>query len=156
MGRWFREHTMIPILHLWFRVQRGMTMGVRAVVKDSDGRVFLVRHSYLPGWHFPGGGVEVGQTCEQALAMELSEEGNLTMTKPAQLFGVYLNRQTSRRDHVLLYLVENAVQSAPKLPNHEIVETGFFPPESLPETTSPATRRRLDEIAGRSALSREW
>ena len=133
-----------------------MTLGVRAVLYDGEGRVFLVRHSYVPGWHLPGGGVEPGQSAEEALAIELAEEGNFTLTEPPVLFGVYLNRQATPRDHVLLYRVEKALQAGPRAPDHEIVETGFFAPNALPEGTTTGTRRRLAEVFGHAPRSAEW
>ncbi|HZW47654.1 MAG TPA: DNA mismatch repair protein MutT, partial [Microvirga sp.] len=42
-------------LHTYWRFARGMTLGVRAVVLDDRWRVFLIRHTYVPGWHLPGG-----------------------------------------------------------------------------------------------------
>jgi hypothetical protein len=44
------------VIQNWFRLTRGMTMGVRILALDSDDRVCLVRHTYIPGWHLPGGG----------------------------------------------------------------------------------------------------
>ena len=56
------EPALRRIFHLYWRFNRGMTLGVRAVVLDRDNRVFLVKHSYVAGWHLPGGGVEVAIT----------------------------------------------------------------------------------------------
>jgi len=61
-------------LHAYWRFSRGLTVGVRAVIFDGEGRVFLVKHSYLSGWHLPGGGVETGETLLAALARELHDE----------------------------------------------------------------------------------
>ena len=65
------------LVHFYWRFSRGLTLGVRAVVLDAEGRVFLIKHSYAAGWHLPGGGVEAGETLVEALARELREEGNI-------------------------------------------------------------------------------
>ncbi|RCW28190.1 ADP-ribose pyrophosphatase YjhB (NUDIX family) [Ciceribacter lividus] len=135
------------MLHGYFAISRGMTLGVRAACYDDAGRIFLVRHSYVPGWHMPGGGVERRETVLQALSKELREEGNLEMTGPAQLFHVYFNTRVSRRDHVLFYRV-NVLQTAPRRPDLEIVESGFFALHDLPRGVTPATQRRLRELSG--------
>jgi len=38
------------LLHFYWRLARGLTVGVRALVVDAEGRVFLVKHSYVSGW----------------------------------------------------------------------------------------------------------
>lgn len=134
-----------------------MTLGVRGAVFDADGRVFLVRHSYTPGWYMPGGGVDPGETMAAALARELHEEGNIALTGPAELFGIYLQAAVSRRDHVALYVCRHWQQPAPpKVPNLEIVDCGFHAPDALPADTTPATRRRLAEIAAGGPAAAEW
>jgi 8-oxo-dGTP pyrophosphatase MutT (NUDIX family) len=139
------------------RFRRAMTLGVRGAVFDKDGRVFLIRHSYVPGWYFPGGGVEVGETMEDALGRELMEEGGIKLGESPRLFGVYFNRALSRRDHVALYVAREWSQPVmPKLPNFEVVDAGFFAPDALPEDTSAGTRRRLAEILGQADRSPEW
>ena len=60
------------MLHTYFLMCRGLILGVRAIVRSDDGKFLLVRHTYTPGWHFPGGGVEKGQTIEKALSNELA------------------------------------------------------------------------------------
>src|SRR3984893_19074419 len=74
------------VLHVYWRFSRGVTLGVRAVVLDGSGRVFLIVHSYVPGWHLPGGGVEIGETAGEALARELREEGNIELVDQPTLF----------------------------------------------------------------------
>ena len=53
------------IAHTIFRFTRPMTLGVRGIVIDPQACVFLVRHTYVPGWHLPGGGVDAGEMLEQ-------------------------------------------------------------------------------------------
>jgi ADP-ribose pyrophosphatase YjhB (NUDIX family) len=142
--------------HLWFRLARPLTMGVRAVVLDEAGRVFLVRHSYLPGWHLPGGGVEVGETAIEALHRELREEGNLELTGAPALHGVYLNTFVTKRDHVLVYVVRDFRQTQPRGADREIVETGFFPVEKLPEAFARGSRTRIAEVLEGAPPSALW
>jgi ADP-ribose pyrophosphatase YjhB (NUDIX family) len=137
------------------RLTRGMTLGVRVVALDADGRVFLVRHSYVKGWHLPGGGVDPGETLEAAMRRELREEGGIE-AGPAKLLGIHLNRRASARDHVAVYLVTDAVQHGPRAPDMEIVESGFFPPDALPQETTPATRRRIREALEGMPPGEEW
>lgn len=142
-------------LHIYFVLTRSMTLGVRAACFDGEGRIFLVRHSYIAGWHMPGGGVERHETVEQALAKELREEGNLVISGKPQLFHVYFNNRTSRRDHVVFYRVEVS-QTAPRKPDREIVESGFFPLDALPAGTTKATYLRLKELEGAEPASNYW
>ena len=148
---WLIRRTM----HLSWRFSRGLTLGVRGMAIDRDGRIFLIKHSYVPGWHLPGGGVEVGETMLEALTRELAEEGNISMTEPPALHGIFFNTSGSRRDHVAVYVVRAFVQSAPRQPDRELAETGFFALDALPEATTRATRARLAEIAG-AAISPLW
>ncbi|MDQ0473618.1 NUDIX domain-containing protein [Labrys wisconsinensis] len=147
---------MMPFFMIYFRLHRGMTFGVRGAVLDGEGRVFLVKHTYVPGWYLPGGGVDPGETAEEALARELMEEGNIRLTGPAELQGLHLNREVSRRDHVAFYIVRAFEQTAPRGADDEIAACGFFPLDALPEDATAATRRRIDEIAGRRRPDGSW
>jgi ADP-ribose pyrophosphatase YjhB (NUDIX family) len=150
MERWRREGLKLPVgrlLHLYWRVSRGLTLGVRAAAIDCDDRVFLIRHTYANGWHLPGGGVEAGETAGDALRRELLEEARLELAGPPRLHGIFFNTGMSRRDHVLVYVVREFSVVEPKRPDREIAEAGFFPLDALPAGTTAPTRRRLEEIA---------
>jgi len=144
------------LFHIYWRLSRGLTIGVRGLVLDGEGRVFLVKHSYVDGWHLPGGGVEKGETLLAALARELREEGNIELNATPVLHAIYFNRRISSRDHVALYVVRSFQQTAPLQPNHEIVAHGFFAMQNLPGDTSRATRERIAEVVTGRTVSETW
>ena len=150
-----RNQLLVWLFHRVFILKRGMTLGVRAACFDREGRIFLVRHTYVPGWYLPGGGVERHETVLQALEKELREEGNLVMTAKPSLFHVYYNRRVSKRDHVLLYRVD-VEQTAPRKADREIAESGFFDLEALPADTTTATLNRVRELKGDMPPSDLW
>jgi 8-oxo-dGTP pyrophosphatase MutT (NUDIX family) len=150
------EPVIRPAMHTYWRFSRPVTLGVRGLVVDGTGRVFLVKHSYVPGWHLPGGGVETGESMLTALARELAEEGNIQLNGQPQLFGMYFNARVSRRDHVALFIVRDFHQEKVPEPNREIIEHGFFALDALPEDTGRATRARLDEVFKGVSVSEMW
>src|ERR1700761_5479046 len=127
------EPLLRRLFHLYWRIVRGMTLGVRGVVLDQNNRVFLVKHSYVHGWYLPGGGVEVGETFLESLKRELVEEGRIELVGEPVLHGVFLNNHVSRRDHVAVYVVRHFRQDRLPEPNHEIVACGFFDAAALPD-----------------------
>ena len=122
-------------LHAYFLLTRGLTLGVRAVVRSEDGKFLLVRHTYTPGWHFPGGGVEKGESTLCAVKKELLQETGLRLEGTPVLHGVFHNSGVSKRDHVLVYICEAQGALPTKPPSAEIAEIGYFDLSELPDGT---------------------
>jgi 8-oxo-dGTP pyrophosphatase MutT (NUDIX family) len=139
----------------FLRWKRSLTLGARVAVIDSQGRFLLVKQSYAPGWLFPGGGVEFGETCEQAALRELHEEAEVTPTGPLVLHGVFSNHTNFPGDHLVIYTLREFAWNG-FTPTREIVAAEFFAPDSLPDDTMGSTRRRIDEILGKTARSADW
>jgi ADP-ribose pyrophosphatase YjhB (NUDIX family) len=147
---------LIKALQRYWRLRRGLTIGAQAAVLDEASRVLLVRHGYQPGWHFPGGGVEKGETVAHALARELDEEVAIRPSGVPVLFGIYANFESFPGDHIALFVVRNWEQARPWQPSLEIAEQGFFAAEALPEGTAAGTRRRVAEVLCDSPRSAMW
>jgi ADP-ribose pyrophosphatase YjhB (NUDIX family) len=150
------EPALRRVLHFYWRFARAMTLGVRALVIDGEGRIFLVKHSYVSGWHLPGGGVEAGETLVEAAARELREEGNIELTAPPRLHGIFFNSRASRRDHVALFVVSAFRQVAAPVPDREIVAHGFFALDALPDETTASTRARITEVLSGAPIGEHW
>lgn len=144
------------LFHAWFLMTRPMTLGVRALATDADRRVLLVKHTYVAGWHLPGGGVESGETVLQALEKELREEANVELRGAPVLHSVHFNRHVTRRDHVVLFHCENVRQVAPKLRDREIISAEFFALDALPDGVTPSTAARIREFKDGIAPDPHW
>jgi ADP-ribose pyrophosphatase YjhB (NUDIX family) len=143
-------------LYRYWRLTRGLTLGAQGAVIDGEGRVLLVRHTYRPGWHFPGGGVERRETVEEALARELQEETGVLLTGKPELFGVYANFHVLPSDHVALFVVRHWRQPQVPPPSREIAEQGFFAKDALPREINESTHARIRELLDGGARSPLW
>lgn len=133
-----------------------MSVGVRGVVQDEHGKVLLIRHTYLPGWHFPGGGVDPKETAQEAVLREVREETGIQITGKPELIGVYLNRALNQRDHVLVFHCRQWQRESEFLASHEIAEAGFFALDNLPNEISNGTSRRIAEIFDGVPPQADW
>jgi ADP-ribose pyrophosphatase YjhB (NUDIX family) len=131
-----------------WRITRPRTIGVRAILLDQDGRIALVRHTYLDQWYLPGGGVKKGESIHAALFRELVEEVGVTDATIERILGVYHSRREGKDDHIVIFVVQGGPDASAELRRAdlaEIEEAGWFAPDALPASLSPATARRIAE-----------
>ncbi|MFO1170886.1 MAG: NUDIX domain-containing protein [Hyphomicrobiaceae bacterium] len=144
------------LIQPYWRMRRGLTLGAQGIVFDAEGQVLLVKHGYRPGWHFPGGGVEWGETIETALARELSEEAGVQLTARPRLHGVFANFATFPGDHIAVFVCESYDRPVTPKPTTEILESRFFPLGALPTGLADGARRRLAEIDAGTPPAHDW
>ncbi len=150
------EKIIGKIIQPYWRLTRGMTLGAQGMVLDHDHRVLLIRHGYRPGWFFPGGGVEKGETIDTALKRELVEEAGIVISGTPELYGVYANFEKFPGDHIAFFVIRRWTQPTIPSANAEIAEQRFFARANLPAGTSEGTQRRLAEVLGGVEKSAQW
>jgi len=150
---WRRRRTKAYLFLI--ALKRRMTVGARVVLIDGE-QVLLIRHTYTPGWQFPGGGVEPGESGERGAAREAMEEAGYRLTGRPELFGLYHNVRVTNRDHVALYLCRQFEPARPFKPNFEIAEAGWFDRRALPSDTHESVRLRVAEIFEGAEKSEKW
>jgi ADP-ribose pyrophosphatase YjhB (NUDIX family) len=146
------SRVLLQPIHRQFR---SLTIGTRTAVFDSQERVLLVRHSYSPGWQFPGGGVERGETVYEAAIRELREEAAVEAIGTLVLHGIFDASHQFPGDHVCCFILREFSRGDWK-PTAEIIDARFFETTNLPESTTAGTRRRLAEIAGQAPIAHDW
>lgn len=137
----------------WY-FRRPRTFGVRAIALNAEGAVVLVRHSYVRGWHLPGGGINRGEDAQTAVLRELREEIGMTAHAEVRQIAAFTNHPDFRRDTVTLFLV-SGVDYAPRL-SLEIEAVAAFPPRALPDDVAGSTRRRIAEWLDGVAPEAQW
>jgi len=94
----------------------------------------------------PGGGVEVGESCLRALQRELEEEAGMIPIDPI-LKSIYYNSVVSKRDHVLLFLVDNWALKANFTANRKEISDGkWFDLDKLPKDVAKDTLCQIKEF----------
>ncbi|KAF0186094.1 MAG: NUDIX hydrolase [Hyphomonadaceae bacterium] len=144
------------IFQFYFRFSRPMTLGVRVIAVNEANEICLVKHTYVKGWHIPGGGVERGESIYEAAIKELREETGLIVARQdLRLLSVHANFTNFKGDHVALFHCDKWETETTNRP-HEIAECGFFALDNLPEGITRATRERIDEFVRNEDFSVEW
>lgn len=158
-----RKIRFIPkLIHFFFNLKMqiislvgGQIVGARALI-IQDQKLLLIQHTYNDlGWLTVGGGVNKGETAEQAICREVMEEAGLKVNGKPKLFGIYHSRYNKRDDHIAFYIIDS-VSNIETAPSPEIEDKQWFDLNNLPQDVSPATMRRIDEFLGRKEISGIW
>ena len=134
-----------------------ITIGTRAIIlNEKRDSVLLVKLTYAEGWYLPGGKLKKRETITAGLKRELHEEINFTAHDSSlELFGVYNNFFENKSDTIIVFTCTGNIEDSKK--NSEIDEYAFFRLDSLPESISPGTKRRIDEfLSGRKNTVGNW
>lgn len=132
------------ILYFFYKVYcfmlRPIRMGVR-IMMIQDGRVWLIRHTYLPGWFMPGGGLKKWETLEQAARREAREETGAELGE-ISLLGTFTSFIQWKTDHAVVFLCRDFKITGGS--DGEIAELRAFPLDALPEDTFSSHRHLLE------------
>jgi 8-oxo-dGTP pyrophosphatase MutT (NUDIX family) len=135
--------------------EKSAGLGVRGLILDANGRIFLVRHRFVAGWHLPGGRVGQSESALMALARELEERGGIIMSGDPNLHGLFFN--ASARENIACYVVRN-FRHQPQPDDFDVTtaQAGFFPPAQLPAARSRATSARVGEVLNGLSIAQTW
>ncbi len=104
----------------------------------EEGKVLLCLRRDIGWWNLPGGGMELGETVDEALRREVQEETGLEV-EVGRLVGVYSKPQ---KQEIVLTFRCQAVGGL-LTETEEITESRYFAPDALPERTLPKHAERI-------------
>jgi len=103
-----------------------------ALIRDSHGRILLVKPTYKDGWDIPGGYVEPGESPASAFARELSEEVGLHR-QPGRLLIADWAPHPDEGDKMLFIfdggVLDDLMHITPD--GDEIAEARFYRPDEI-------------------------
>ena len=114
-------------------------VAVSALIFDGE-RILLALRRDIGWWNLPGGGMEVGETVDEALLREVREETGLEI-EVGPLVGVYSKPQ--KQEVVLTFRCY--VTGGNPIATEESRECRYFAPNDLPINTLPKHRQRIED-----------
>lgn len=145
---------LYPFAKIYWRLFPSVSLGTR-VFAIRDGKVLLVRMTYLENWYFPGGGVDRHESLKDGASRELFEETGWRAGS-LKFVALYFDNREKASNHVALFFCDELELVVGASPDREIADVGWFAFDSLPAGVSPATRRRIDEYLAGASPAERW
>lgn len=145
LGRRLRQHVGTDTL---------LAVAAGVIVRDAAGRI-LLQHRDDGTWGIPGGGLEAGESLEQAAARELYEETGLVADSftPLDTYSgpeFFLRYPDGNQMYVVgVTFLANGVTGEPRADGEEGVELRFCAPGDWPDGLNFYNRRLLDRCLPR-------
>jgi 8-oxo-dGTP diphosphatase len=114
-------------------------VAVSALIFDH-GRVLLAHRRDIDWWNLPGGGMEPGETVDEAVVREVFEETGLTV-EIERLVGVYSKPQKAE----LVLTFSCKVTGGTARETEETRACRYFAPGNLPSNTLPKHLQRIED-----------
>jgi len=121
-------------------LKANFSIGIFGIIFNKDKKVLLAKRNDFPMWNLPGGGVETGETPEEALDREIREEIGAKV-KNKRFCGIYFKKGMD--EVVFAYLVE--VRPFNFKPTDEASEIAYFAVDQLPENLPGAHTQRIKD-----------
>jgi ADP-ribose pyrophosphatase YjhB (NUDIX family) len=136
------------------RLGYSFLVGAVAVIRDTDGRLLLARHTYPVGtsrqevWGLPGGAVEKYESIPEALRRELDQELGMEIEVERLLL------VDAGEPPRLEFVFACSIQAGQFRPSSEVAEIGWFGSGQTPDGMSNHHQRLLRLVAadGRGTL----
>lgn len=127
------------------------TVSIKGVFFTSSGEVVLLMNE-RDEWELPGGRIETGESPEECVEREISEELSVSVAA-AELLDTYLFEVIPGK-HVFIVTYGCALRSpfSPQL-SHEHKQIGTFPPNRLPSNLPPGYRSSIAAWQRRMAMA---
>ncbi|QLH37218.1 MAG: NUDIX domain-containing protein [Parachlamydiaceae bacterium] len=111
------------------------------VLNEDGSQILLVKRQDVPVWVLPGGGIDEGESSQEAVVREIFEETGLKVhikRKTAEY--TPLNRLAKFTEIFECYAIEGELQKG-----EETREIGFFPLHKLPKNVFPIHKAWMEE-----------
>jgi 8-oxo-dGTP diphosphatase len=142
------------MMRVYWRIRRPERHGA-LVALWHQGRVLLIRNSYVRYYSLPGGYVRAGETGRQAAARELREEVAINVEPEALVSGLDLHHDwEGKRERVEIFDLEVTSEPNFKIDNREVIGASWFTPEeALKRNLFPGLRRHLETRTAKTDTS---
>lgn len=148
----------------YFRLTRPVVLSVRIMLID-DGHVLMLKHTYMPGWFFPGGLVDRHETPLDAAKREAFEEVGVVCNSEPTFLGLFAHISQFQNDSIALFVCDDysrpglgmLQEETGPVDKWEIEAVETFPLTDLPEDVWPGTERRVAHyLSGEPPISGRW